>query len=116
MFPARASAILARADSTAPPGGDRLLTTRLHGHHVLGESERQLNDLEQRLVYAFDWLDADAERKQEDVEPGDEEGDRPAHDPQAHEPHERPQHTRAQVRHRMTSRGGWKHKVARAVA
>lgn len=58
----------------------RSLTTAasLHLQHVLGEGQGQLDDLEDGIAHALEWLDASGEGKEEDVEPGNEEADWPA--------------------------------------
>ena len=78
-------------------------TTRLHLHHVLSDGERQLNDLENGLVHALERFYADGEWQEKNVEPGDEESDRPGQEPQDQEPQDRPQDARTEVSHRTVS-------------
>ena len=71
----------------------------LHRHHVLGARQRQLQQFEDGFAHALDGVDAGGERQQEDVDPGDEEGDRPADEPQRQEPQKAPQQPRAPLGH-----------------
>ncbi len=53
----------------------------LHANHVLGTGERQLNDLEDGLAHTCEGRDAGGEGDEQNVEPGDEEGDGPGEEP-----------------------------------
>jgi hypothetical protein len=72
------------------------LTKRLHGNHVLGAHQRQLDDLEQGVTHALDRFDAGAPRQQDDVEPGEEHGE-PHREEDQEEPDDRPQDSRTRV-------------------
>ena len=66
-------------------------TQWLHTDHILGTRHGPLNDREQGVAEGLDGADAGAERKQEDVEPGEEEGDGPGDVDEDEEPEDRPQ-------------------------
>eukprot|EP00916_Digyalum_oweni_P013728 GHVL01022529.1.p1 GENE.GHVL01022529.1~~GHVL01022529.1.p1 ORF type:complete len:126 (-),score=15.18 GHVL01022529.1:186-563(-) len=74
-----------------PPSLSLSTTQRLHGDHVLNARDRKLDDPQDGLAHSFERLDADGERNEEDVEPGDEEGDRPRQEPEDEEPQDTPE-------------------------
>ena len=74
----------------------KLSTERLHGNHVLRAGERKLDDLQQGFTDSLQRADTGGERQQEDVPPGDEEGDWPAEEYEDEEPENPPQYAGTQ--------------------
>ena len=66
---------------------------RLHCDHVFGTSLRQLDHFEQSLAGCLQRRDADAERKEDDVPPGEETGE-PDRQKYQEKPNDAPEYTR----------------------
>ena len=68
-----------------------------HVHHVLGTRQRQLQGLQQRVADVLEGRDAHGKRKEEDVESGDEAGQRPGNEEEDDEPADGPEEAWAQA-------------------
>lgn len=76
--------------------------TGLHFHHVLGKVHGELNDSENTLAERFARFYAHGPRYHNDVDPRQEETDRPADQEQSEEPQRCPHQSRTQT-HRYAS-------------
>ncbi len=88
-----------RANHLSQWEADLALATaaRLHLEHVLGESERQLYELENGVTHTLERLDAGGEGEEQDVQPGNEEADWPAEEDETQEPEYGPYQSRTQI-------------------